>query len=212
MENELNEIDQYYDLKIKNNLAKPDKIESVDSQKTGLGVVDAFGMTLKNRYVVSVMTDNEFFEKGTITERYFEFYRKIAKGDAGLILTGGFYDIPEQNKLNNYGIKTANEQIDKWVNFLQEIHTFDSKIMLTIKPNFGRCNPSAKLFDILTGSASFNKNYNNSALICGRLSDGKCNEIISKMKRLSGFVVQVGFDGIVIDRSEEHTSELQSPD
>lgn len=212
MECEINKLDSYYQNYVKKNLVKEPKEMKDIKRDDCLTMVDCLGLKLKNRYVVAVMSDGEFFDGTNITNRYFEFYNKLAKSDVGLIFTGGVYDASIYKKSSTKPVINYGEgKIDVWKNHIEEIHSYGAKIMITIKPNFGRSNGGIRLFDILSGSPSFNKNYNDSRLICARLSDGKCDEIVSKMRRVSTFAKRAGFDGVVIDGGfEEVLGEFSS--
>ena len=212
MECEINKLDSYYQNYVKKNLVKEPKEMKDIKRNDCLTMVDCLGLKLKNKYVVAVMSDGEFFDGANITNRYFEFYNKLAKSDVGLIFTGGVYDASIYKKSSTKPVINYGEgKIDVWKNHIEEIHSYGAKIMITIKPNFGRSNGGVRLFDILSGSPSFNKNYNDSRLICARLSDGKCDEIVSKMRRVSTFAKRAGFDGVVIDGGfEEVLGEFSS--
>ena len=200
MENLGNELNRYYANKVKNNLVKDTRITEVQPQKFDCDGAKVANMELKNKYVFANFTDAEFFDCGEVTRHFFDFYKKIAKSDVGLIFTGGVYGIYDLVGLHNVPVIFNNNKHKKqFIDFTQAIHTSGAKIMLTLKPNFGCCNDNAKLFNALLGSASFNKNYYDSRVICGRLSDQRCNEIANRFKGLSRFAKDCNFDGVLVD-------------
>lgn len=200
MENTINKLTDYYQKNVKKKLVKGLNEKSLSRKDNCLHVTNFAGMLLKNKYAVCVMTDAEFFDNNGAKESYFNFYKQMAKTGVGLIVTGGIYDAYQHQKsMFNPSVCLDDSTIERWSEFTREIHSFGSAAVMKIKPNFGRGTPNYKLLNILPCSASFNKNFSNSKLICARLSDGRCNEIVSRMKNVTLFARRANFDAVMID-------------
>lgn len=167
-------------------------------------------LTVKNKFCYISYSDEYFFdEKGKLKDDYFEFYNNIAKSDAGIIFTGGFYaGINDDNEFF-----VDNKIIQRFKDFVKEIHSFGAKIFMQIKTTLGRADENNKFLNIFNYSASFNNSYNNSKVPCARVSDGNINKIIENMSKIANFSINCNFDGILIDGSLfGFVGEISSPE
>lgn len=141
--------------------------------------------SFKNHFVFINLNDNEFYEDYS---KFINYYRTIAKSGVGLIITGCFeFD---------YILKNKNLQ-NLTKEYLNEIHSFGTKIYFQIKPNFSRGN-KLKSINKFNYSASFNYSYGGAEKFCLRFSDSKCNKLICDIEDLCNYAGQVGFDGIML--------------
>ena len=156
-------------------------------------------LRLKNKVCFLCYSDEYFYEKnGNIKGEFFKFYRKIAKSSVGLIFTGGFSVNENGNKVLDNLI--GNEvKLEKMKNFVKEIHSYGSKIFISIKSELGRADKNNKFLSLFTYSASFNRTYFNSKFPTLRVTDKTCNKIIDEMVKISCFSKECFFDGILID-------------
>jgi len=205
-------LENYYDLEIKYNLID---LNQAESKKDYLGCFEPImfaDLKIKNRFVFSHLSDISLFESGAPKQSYFDFYNKISKTGVGIIFTGGIYAIFDEETINKLPSVIDNGKYNKmFIDLTKQIHTNGSKIFFTIKPGFGRLNRNFKMLNILKGSSSFNADYDDSRLICGRITDSKCNEIIQQIEKLSKFAKDTGFDGVMIDGSlDEVLGEFSS--
>ena len=190
MESKLNN-DNKLDLVQKNNVKNDDCSAYIYQQ------LNVAGMELKNRYAFINLGDNELYKCAKLHD-YFKFYQKMANKDVGLIVTGGVYGVCDKFKLNKPPM-LIKQQRKEYEDFVNNIHTTGCKILLNLKTGYGRANDEFKILKTFNLSASFNQNYNDSRIICARVSDQKVNDIITSLKQTAKFGREVGFDGVVID-------------
>ena len=171
---------------------------------------DLFDLKFKNKFYVDVLTDGEFLDSGSLrTERYEQFYFNLTGSDVGLIVTGGACPkIKHYNK--NSTILDNKFNIDFLSDFVQKIHSKGTKIFFKIKPNFGRFDTENKFMGIFPCSASMNPSGVDCRLTCARVSDGFANEMVDEFVRLARLAQIVGFDGVVVDASNNLLGEFAS--
>lgn len=89
-------------------------------------------MELKNRFVRSSTWENVADEKGHLTEKLFNVYENLAKGQVGLILTG--YAFVMENEQPNPGMMGIYDDsfIEEYKKLTDMVHSYDSKIVLQI--------------------------------------------------------------------------------
>ena len=156
-------------------------------------------LVLKNKFCYVSYSDDYFFDaKNCLKNDFFDFYREIAETNIGMIFTGGFLAniISDDNYIK---VWLDDKYIERFKNFVREIHSFGTKIFLQIKSSLGRADEKNKFFNLLNYSASYNKNYLNTKFPCMRASDGICNKIVDEMAEIANFAVICGFDGLLID-------------
>lgn len=154
---------------------------------------------IKNHLFISMLADSDLKNN---TNNWMNNYLDVCSKDVGIVFTEGVFD-GKFNKCNARQLQfdiNNGEIVNKFKEFIFDIHSYGTKIFLTIKPNIGRgvCN-FKKLYNY---SASFNRNYTNSNFVCARISDGKINELIDIIKNISIFAKEVKFDGLLIDVTE----------
>ncbi|MEF1309380.1 NADH:flavin oxidoreductase [Vibrio mytili] len=89
-------------------------------------------MTLKNRFVRSATWENMATEDGHMTEKLYNIYEELAKGDVGLIVTG-YANIVEEEKPNAGMMGIYNDSfIEEYKTLTDLVHQYDSKIVMQI--------------------------------------------------------------------------------
>lgn len=144
---------------------------------------EKFGICFKNHFAFINLCDFDLYKNFNADNKYEEFYYNVAKSGVGLIVNGGI-DLNLNNKV----------VFDKHKHFVNNIHTFGSKIFMQLKCEMGR-----GINDYINYSSSFNYNINNSNIPCLRISDGKCNSIIDEFVKKTEASIVCGYDGILIN-------------
>ncbi|MFC0059287.1 NADH:flavin oxidoreductase [Vibrio inusitatus] len=89
-------------------------------------------MTLKNRFVRSATWENMATEQGYMTEKLYDIYEELAKGDVGLIVTG-YANIVEDEKPNAGMMGIYNDSfIEGYKKLTDLVHQYDAKIVKQI--------------------------------------------------------------------------------
>ncbi|MDN3715759.1 NADH:flavin oxidoreductase [Vibrio breoganii] len=89
-------------------------------------------MTLKNRFVRSATWENMATEEGYMTEKLYDIYEELAKGDVGLIVTG-YANIVEDEKPNAGMMGIYNDSfIEGYKKLTDLVHQYDAKIVKQI--------------------------------------------------------------------------------
>ncbi|MEZ9488386.1 NADH:flavin oxidoreductase [Vibrio breoganii] len=89
-------------------------------------------MTLKNRFVRSATWENMATEEGYMTEKLYDIYEELAKGDVGLIVTG-YANIVEDEKPNAGMMGIHNDSfIEGYKKLTDLVHQYDAKIVKQI--------------------------------------------------------------------------------
>ncbi len=89
-------------------------------------------MTLKNRFVRSATWENMATEGGHMTEKLYDIYEELAKGEVGLIVTG-YANIVEEEKPNAGMMGIYNDSfIDEYKKLTDLVHEHDAKIVMQI--------------------------------------------------------------------------------
>lgn len=96
-------------------------------EKTNIGNIET-----KNRFVRSATWENMATEDGYLTEKIYEIYEDLAKGDIGLIITGYANIVPEE-KPNPGMFGIYNDSfILQYQRLTKTVHEYGSKIALQI--------------------------------------------------------------------------------
>ncbi|ANO34786.1 oxidoreductase [Vibrio breoganii] len=89
-------------------------------------------MTLKNRFIRSATWENMATEEGYMTEKLYDIYEELAKGDVGLIVTG-YANIVEDEKPNAGMMGIYNDSfIEGYKKLTDLVHQYDAKIVKQI--------------------------------------------------------------------------------
>lgn len=187
------------DAEISNTLCKKNLLESYDF----------CGLKLKNHFCFSNLTDSEFFDlSGNVTEKFFDFYESVAKSNVGLICTGGVYvGSDKRNQSKNLSRSSypkffndaKNLEIYRKTN--DAIHSFGSRVFLTLKPTFGRGDYKNQFLKTFNYSIGLYRNVFDSNTMTLRLSDGKISNILKNFVKCVKNISELNFDGVVIDGS-----------
>lgn len=133
-------------------------------------------------------------------EKLENFYTNIVSSGVGMVFTGAYFDRKfgfNGEKYSVFCVENTTE-VKKFKEFTSKIHSYGTKIFLTIKPFAGR-SVKKRNKNWVNYSASFNKYYYDSNMTCMRITDGKCREIIEVYSDIAEFSKKAGFDGIMID-------------
>lgn len=89
-------------------------------------------MTLKNRFIRSATWENMATETGHMTEKLYDIYEELAKGEVGLIVTG-YANIVEEEKPNAGMMGVYNDSfIPEYQQLTDLVHQYDSKIVMQL--------------------------------------------------------------------------------
>ena len=89
-------------------------------------------MTLKNRFIRSATWENMATENGHMTDKLYDIYEELAKGEVGLIVTG-YANIVEEEKPNAGMMGMYNDSfIAEYKKLTELVHTHDSKIVMQL--------------------------------------------------------------------------------
>jgi len=90
------------------------------------------GMEIKNRFFRAATWEGMADEKGHLTDKLVKLYEDLAKGGAGVIITGGAYITEDSKSLpNQIGIYN-DEFIEEYKKLTTMIHKYRSKIFLEV--------------------------------------------------------------------------------
>lgn len=89
-------------------------------------------MKLKNRFVRSATWENMATEDGHMTDKLYDIYEALAKGEVGLIVTG-YANIVEEEKPNAGMMGMYNDSfISEYQKLTELVHRYDSKIAMQL--------------------------------------------------------------------------------
>lgn len=89
-------------------------------------------MTLKNRFIRSATWENMATEEGHMTDKLYDIYEELAKGEVGLIVTG-YANIVEEEKPNAGMMGMYNDSfIAEYQKLTDLVHRYDSKIAMQL--------------------------------------------------------------------------------
>ncbi len=89
-------------------------------------------MTLKNRFMRSATWENMATEDGHMTDKLYDIYEELAKGEVGLIVTG-YANIVEEEKPNAGMMGMYNDSfIEEYKKLTELVHLNDSKIVMQL--------------------------------------------------------------------------------
>lgn len=89
-------------------------------------------MTLKNRFIRSATWENMATDDGHMTDKLYDIYEELAKGDVGLIVTG-YANIVVEEKPNAGMMGMYNDSfIAEYQKLTELVHKYDSKIAMQL--------------------------------------------------------------------------------
>ncbi|TVQ10080.1 MAG: NADH:flavin oxidoreductase [Bacteroidetes bacterium] len=90
------------------------------------------GMELKNRLVRSATVEGMADPEGAPTQDLFRLYKRLAKGDVGLIITGAAY-VSKDSKLPFYGMAAIRDNnIKRYRDLVEHVHANGARIAMQI--------------------------------------------------------------------------------
>jgi 2,4-dienoyl-CoA reductase-like NADH-dependent reductase (Old Yellow Enzyme family) len=136
---------------------------------------------------------------GAPTDRYIRFYRRAARGGAGVMLTGLNYVIPDgQGYLNQCGMHD-DAMISRWRRVTDAVHEADGRIVAQISHAGRQTDP--RLLEGRKASAPSNV-FNLLYLYRTRqLEEDEIKDIIRHFGRAAARAKEAGFDGVQIHSS-----------
>lgn len=156
----------------------------------------------KNIFYFETLTDNEFFNRSGITDNFFNFYKKIIKSGVGTIIFGGVYLGISEKELNNIARISLEENIiSKFKEVNRFAHSNNCKTFLKLKSCYGRFSELNNSSNSLKIASNFGIDPENKQKLLIRISDNKCNEIVSDFAQKVMLSNIAGFDGVFIDAS-----------
>lgn len=168
------------------------------------------GLNLKNRIVRSATYEKRADEDGFVTGELIEFYEELAKGGAGLIISGNVLvhtsgrSAPQQLCIHN------DFYIDKLKRLTDAVHKLDGKIVVQLVHGGRQSSPA-----LLGGEQPLAPSvvYDPSTQITPRImSDREVWEVIESFGDAARRAMYAGFDGIQLHGAHGYLiSEFLSP-
>ena len=156
----------------------------------------------KNRFYFENLSDDCFFDVSGPTDDFFNFYKKIIKSGVGTIVMGGVKAGLTDVFINNQArISLDNKTLLKYKNITKLAHSNKTKILLKINSNIGRFNNSLISKKALKYGSNFCIDPENRHKLVLRISDNKCNELVSDISQTVLYSNVCDFDGVMIDAS-----------
>ncbi len=168
------------------------------------------GIAIENRIVRSATYEKRADIDGFVTDSLIAFYKELAKGGVGLIITGNALvhtsgrSVPQMMCIHN------DYYIDKLRRLTDSIHRYDKKVIIQLVHGGRQCFPA-----LLGGDRPIapSEVYDPSTKITPReMSNEEIYEIIDAFASASRRAVQAGFDGIQIHGAHGYlVNEFLSP-
>lgn len=168
------------------------------------------GISIENRIVRSATYEKRADVDGFATDLLIEFYKELAKGGVGLIITGNALvhtsgrSVPQMMCIHN------DFYIEKLKRLTDAIHRYDKKVIIQLVHGGRQCFPS-----LLGGERPIapSEVYDPSTKITPReMSNEEIYEIIDAFAAASRRAVQAGFDGVQIHGAHGYlVNEFLSP-
>lgn len=166
-------------------------------------------VAIKNRIAMTPMaTIGLCNPDGTITQRLIDYYVERAKGDVGLIITGGTKVENEIEKLalDRYTLPTISLNpmrfLQTSVELTEAVHTFGAKFFVQLTAGFGRVGNPSRL-DTKPVAPSAIPNYWDSTVTCRELTTNEVEKLVKAFGEAAEIVSAAGFDGIEIHAMHE---------
>jgi len=153
------------------------------------------GIKLKNRIIRSATHEGMADEKGFPTEKLKNLYIRLAKGDAGAIITG-YVGIQADGKtcLFNMTMIDADDKITAYREITNAVHEYETAIIMEIA-HCGRQTRS-KITGLPTVAPSALRDAFYNEDMPKELSENEINEIINNFVSAIIRAKQAGFDGV----------------
>ncbi len=166
---------------------------------------------LKNRFVRSATYDSSADEKGEVTESQISIYRRLAKGGAGLIITGITYTHPSGQRFRNQNSIESDDFIQGFKRLTSCVHNEGVKIFLQLfhggkeATTFQRLKGKLALAPSFIGNEEFKEPYR-------EITEDEIWEIIDSFAKGARRAKEAGFDGIQIHGAHGYLfSQFLSP-
>ena len=152
-------------------------------------------MEIKNRLVKAAVVENMATETGEVSESMIELYQRVARGGAGLIITGGAYVQPNGRNVK-FQTGVHHDGLIPTLSKLAKAGQEDgAKIVLQISHGGRQCNPELVGGEVVGPSPV----KDSMTKITPRMLSAKeIDEIIDAFRLASGRVQAAGFDGVEI--------------
>lgn len=150
-------------------------------------------MPVKNRFVRSAAGDGMATIDGECTDRLIDFYRELAEGGVGLIITGGAYVHQSGKMVNSIGLYSDNV-IDGYRRFTGKVHACNAKIVAQL------FHPGRSIYNINKGAgcliAPSPVKVDLTGLTPRELTEDDIKELITAFAHAARRAKEAGFDGV----------------
>jgi len=151
-------------------------------------------LTIKNRFIRSATVDN-LGENMLVTDAQLDFYRELAKGETGLIVSSGLFpSLDGWAAPGQLGIHT-DEMIPSLKKIVDTVHAHDGKIVAQLMHAGWFGNP--ELCGLQTVGPSETVNPANSLKV-RELSSDEVEEKVDEFVKAGARAAEAGFDGVQI--------------
>ena len=149
-------------------------------------------MELQNRFVRSATNDN-LADEGVVTDSQVELFRELAKGEIGLIVTGGLYPSKDGKGPSGQTAADTDETIPSLRRLVNVVHENGGKITAQIMHCGWHARPEVSGFQPVGPSATVNP-Y--TGIQVRELSGDEVHELVEHYVQAARRVIEAGFDGV----------------
>jgi 2,4-dienoyl-CoA reductase-like NADH-dependent reductase (Old Yellow Enzyme family) len=151
-------------------------------------------LQIKNRFVCSATYEGMASETGIVTEKIIKRYRSLAKGDAGLIITGHMYVHPLGRALKHQSGIYNDDMIPGLSDLVRAVHREDGKIVFQLA-HAGRQTTKELIGQVPIGPSGKGRDpvY---FFKPKRIKEEQIHEIIRAFAMAAGRAVKAGADGV----------------
>lgn len=152
-------------------------------------------MRLKNRFIRSATWENMTTEDGHMTDKLYQIYDELAKGEVGLIITG-YANIVEEEQPNPGMMGIYNDTfIDEYKKLTKLIHANDTKIIMQLA--YGGTKTTHNIGERVIYAPSEVRERGTKTLGKAMTKD-EIDYIINGFAQAAGRAKEAGFDGVEI--------------
>lgn len=166
-------------------------------------------LTLSNRIVRSATGEGMSDDEGTPRPDMIELYRRLAEGRVGLIITGHAFVSPEGRANRGMAGIWKDEQIPRWKEIVNAVHSADSKIAIQLNHAGRQADPEAIGGQPVAPSPVTNRT---NGVTPRELRSDEIEKIIEAFAQAARRAKDAGFDGVQIHCAHGYLlSEFISP-
>jgi 2,4-dienoyl-CoA reductase-like NADH-dependent reductase (Old Yellow Enzyme family) len=166
-------------------------------------------LKLKNRIIRSATHEGMANENGIPSESLIEFYKKLASGGAGAIITG-YVGVKQNGRtLSNMGMLNKEELIEPYKKITESLKKHETPVIVQLAHGGSKSNSKVTNSPVVTPSYIKKNAYGDE---CLEASEDEIKDIINAFVNSIYYAKKAGFDGVQLHAAHGYLlSEFLSP-